>query len=732
MTTDNLNEPKSDIAERILTFTNSKIFPYLSMLVIALAIVLIYSNIHGNSTHFDDEFIFKNTDLHDPGDFEKLFSINKFRLVPFWTFAMNYASSDGGKDLGGFYTLNIIIHIINSIFAFGIAFLIFKTPVIRETRIARYGVVFAFFIGLMFAVHPLQTQGVAYIYQRLASIAATFYYGAILAYLAGRLIDKGKGVKIGLYALSFVFLILGLFSKENVFTIFPMILIIELLLFNKNFKLSPSVIGVFVGLIVVGIFIFLQFQVPSNIFAPLTNFNGETITSQSYLITQFKVLPLYLKLFILPFGQNFDHDIRVSDSFFDGSVLLGFGIILLVLAYAIYMYKYNRLITFGVLWFFLTIAVESSIIPIADVVFEHRVYLPMLGLILALIASLFEIFKRWEKLMPVMLILLFLVSAVNGVLANQRNKVWKSEITLWTDAISKSPQKARAYFKRGQAYLANNEVSAALDDFNNTIEKRPEFLSAYTYRAAIHLSYNRNTEALNDYEKFKDLSKDKTQGHLNIARVYSKMKLYNRALENYNAYLKRNNRDSEVYLEKAAVHEAMNDATNSIKTAKEACKADSTNADAIYAVGRYYYMKGEFDTAHEWIDKSLASPHATKMTKLNALNIKGSIYFFQKDYEQALIEYNKAFEINKKYKPLLVNLALAYREKNDYQKELEIIDSILEFDGKNDGNWLARGICNANLKNYVEADKDFKQALKINKKNDEAKRREIALQQFLN
>ncbi|MDT3739975.1 MAG: hypothetical protein RO257_10805 [Candidatus Kapabacteria bacterium] len=732
MTKESVTGNSSGWMNSIGKFAGGKIFPYIAILIIALLCIVIYSNIYDNSTHFDDDFIFKNTDLHNPGDFDKLFSINKFRLIPFWTFAYNYASSNEGKELGGFYAFNVMIHIINSIFVFGITLLIFRTPVLRDTSIARHGPMLAFTAGLLFAVHPLQTQAVTYIYQRLASIAATFYFGAILTYLAGRIVNKGMGVRIILFFLSFVFLILGLFSKENVFTIFPMILIIELMLFNKNFRLSPAVVGVFVGLIVVGIFIFLQFQVPGNVFAPLVNFNGETITSQSYLLTQFKVLPMYFRLFIFPFGQNFDHDIRVSDSFFDGGVLLGFAIIALIIGFGLYMYKYNRLITFGILWTFLTISIESSIIPIADVMFEHRVYLPMLGMILALIGILYEVFSRREKLLPVMFILLFVFAGISGVLANKRNNVWNSELTLWTDAVHKSPQKARTYFKRGQANLTDGKVAWALYDFNQVIRYRPEFISAYTYRSAILESLNKNREALNDHDKFIELSKDKTQGYLNRARAYAKMKVFGKALEDYDAYLKKNNLDSDVYLEKAAIYELLNNSELAIKTSQQALKADTSNPNAMYAHGKYLYMTAKFDEALVWLNKAILSPKIKTGTILRAYNIKGSTLFFKKQYDESLTEFNKAYEISKTYQPLLINMALYYRTTGDYSKELTIIDRVIALEENNTNNWLARGLCNINLKNYKEADKDLRKALMLDRTNKEANFKLAGIQKFLN
>ncbi len=727
-----LNNYNSEKYDKIIEFANSRNFKLIALVLIAIISIIVYSNIYGNSTHFDDEFIIKNTALHNPNDFEALFSINKFRVVPFWTFALNYASSNSGNNLDSFYTTNLIIHIINSFLVFGICLMLFKTPVIKDKPISAYGSLIAFFVALMFAVHPLQTQAVTYIYQRLASIAATFYYGAIFWYLLGRISKSNIWVKLLIYMMSLIFLLLGLFSKENVFTIFPMILLIELILFNKNFKLSPIIIAIFIVLTSIGFYIFTQFQLPSNIIGTLENFNGETITSNNYLITQFKVLPIYLKLFLVPLGQNFDHDVRISDSFMDFEVIIGLIIIASVILYGLIMYRYNRIITFGIIWFFLTIAIESSVIPIADVIFEHRVYLPMLGLLIAFAATLFEIFSLKPKLLPVMFAILIIIVTTNATLAYQRNFVWSSEKSLWTDAVNKSPFKARTFFKRGQANIADNQINYAYYDFSRTIELRPEFLSAYTYRAAISVSLNKYRDAIEDYDKFIELSKNKSQGYLNKAKVYAMMKLYSRSLKEYTNYLKINNQDVGIIIEKASIYEKTNDAVNAIKTVQEALKVDSTNTFAMFALGRYLYLTAKFDDALIWLDKVINSSSTSSEILLNAYNIKGSVFFFKKNYNEALKYYQKAGEINNSYQPLLINLALLHRTLGDYNKELEVINLSIANNGKNYDSWLARGVCNVHLKNYKDAEQDFKNAIEIDKTNDLAKRKLDEIQKFLN
>ena len=108
-------------------------------------------------------------------------------------------------------------------------------------------------------------------------------------------------------------------------------------------------------------------------------------------MTQFRVIVNYLQLLAFPTGLNLDHDIRPSEQLFDAGTLLSLVFLLALLALAIYVFPKNRFISFGIFWFFLTLAVESSIIPISDLMFEHRTYLPSFGFFLLITAGIFQV-----------------------------------------------------------------------------------------------------------------------------------------------------------------------------------------------------------------------------------------------------------------------------------------------------------------------------------------------------
>ena len=124
-----------------------------------------------------------------------------------------------------------------------------------------------------------------------------------------------------------------------------------------------------------------------------------------------------------------------------------------------------RLIAFGIFWFFLALSVESSLVPIADVIMEHRLYLPVFGAVTAFSTFGFLMAERFVRpaggrlliLAAVILVLVF------GIATLRRNQIWGSEIRLWQDTLAKSPQKARVYNNLGLALTHAGRLPEAID-----------------------------------------------------------------------------------------------------------------------------------------------------------------------------------------------------------------------------------------------------------------------------
>ena len=118
------------------------------------------------------------------------------------------------------------------------------------------------------------------------------------------------------------------------------------------------------------------------------------ISPWQYLFTQFRVIVTYIRLLFIPINQNLDYDYHIVKSLFELPALASLIFLGSILTIAIRIFSKYRLISFGIFWFFLTLLPESSIIPIKDVIFEHRLYLPMVGFSFFLVSYIYYIFEN--------------------------------------------------------------------------------------------------------------------------------------------------------------------------------------------------------------------------------------------------------------------------------------------------------------------------------------------------
>ena len=317
------------------------------------------------------------------------------RPIGFLSFALNYHFH--GLDVWGYHLVNLAIHIVNAVLVWWLVMLTMATPVMRDQPISRHKGAMALFTALLFVSHPLATQSVTYIVQRLASLATLFYLLSLALYVKGRLWEDNKDRRVlFFYAGSILCAVLGMLTKEIVFTLpFALILYEYSFIRTDTWKIDIRDRGIQIPIIILGIFVvlfFLNFSVDIfNPIPPLLNQGYDyPITTWQYLLTQFSVILTYIRLFILPLNQNLDYDYPISHSLFEWHTLFGLLSLTGIFVLGILLFRRYRLIAFGIFWFFLTLSVESSIIPISqNVIFEHRTYLPGFGFFLVLTGIVF-------------------------------------------------------------------------------------------------------------------------------------------------------------------------------------------------------------------------------------------------------------------------------------------------------------------------------------------------------
>lgn len=467
-------------------------FQYVRLAFVVVLGTLVYSNT------FDAPFSFDDTpNLHDnpviqtlslDGIKSVLQSRRAFGIV---TFQLNYFLS--GWNLFGFHLTNLSIHLAAGLTTYALLRLLFQTPYVRRIADAELAVPLPFFTALLFVVHPLQTQAVTYIVQRFASLATLLYLVAVVAYLKVRLTQEVSGSSLSWRVLlwSVVGLVaagLAFMTKETAYTLPVALLMVELLFFKFSWVKSAKIVTatLLTGAGIVGMLVRTK-SLDTVIALVDETTRVQTITSRSeYLFTQFRVIITYIRLIFLPINQSIDYDYVLSHSLFEWRVICSLLVLLLLFATAFWLIVKSRFArpewrfaAFGILWFFVALSIESSVLPIIDLIFEHRVYLPSIGAFTAITAGTLTWWRRGEAARQRICLAVMLVVFLLGVTAWHRNSVWQSEISLWEDATRKNPHSARGWNNLGGAYIKKQEARKALQALTRSIELDPSKADAW-------------------------------------------------------------------------------------------------------------------------------------------------------------------------------------------------------------------------------------------------------------
>lgn len=542
-----------------------------SLALKGLAIILIlgfiiYANSFESTFHLDDiNNIRDNPSIRNLSNIQGMWQFSQTRFLALYSFAWNYHY--GQLDVGGYHVVNLIIHLTNAILVYWLSFLIFSTPVLKDKFLPKDKTILSLAVAFLFVSHPLATQSVTYIVQRMTSMSAMFYFLGLVLYLLSRSTDKGKA-KTRLLIGCGISALLACLTKENAFT-FPFAIVLLEVFFLQT---RPNAISfkdrrvVLIGVALLSLIALGFYNYSDYVLNPEyedQNQGDNNITSWRYLLTQFSVILKYIQLLILPVNQVFDYNYKLVTSFLDPRAWISFIALLGLIGLAIVTFKKHRIISFGIFWFFLTIAIESSIIPLQDLIFEHRTYLPSFGFFLIFVYVVYWL--TWKNIKTIGISILALVIVVNSVLTYLRNNVWKDEITLSTDSIKKSPGKGRpynnrgdalvdekrfeealldfdkaiellpkyamAYYNRGNLYQKQKKYEQALADFNYAIRYRRDFDKAYNNRGTLYKEINRLDEALVDYDRAISLNPDYHMAFNNRGSVYILQKQYQRAIE---------------------------------------------------------------------------------------------------------------------------------------------------------------------------------------------------------
>jgi protein O-mannosyl-transferase len=565
-----------------------------SAILLCLLGILIYSNTFQSPFCFDDHrYIVGNFAIKNLSDTAAIWNFYPARFLPNLSFALNFHFN--GLSVSTYHLVSLGLHLASTLLVWGLMLLTLSTPALRGEKIAGRAPWIAFFTGLIFVAHPLQTQAVNYITQRTVTMAAFFYLASLCLYIKARSAgQKGSasGAKRIYYILSLLMASLGMFTKETVITLPVMILLYEfsfLRVPGEGVRWRPALPFL---LTLAFIPLTMLFTKPVAMALSPMSWGRSNFTSINYLWTEFRVIVEYIRLLFIPIDQNLDYAYPLVQKLFELPTLASLLLLIVVLALAVKLFARHRLMAFGIFWFFLTLSPESSLILLADPILEHRLYLPMAGFCIFLVSALYFFIK--DSRFRIMIALTLILGCACSLLTYHRNAVWKDEISLWSDVIRKSPGNARAYTHRGIAYENRGDLARAVADYNKAIEVNPYYYVAYGSRGNICLGKGALEEALADYTIAITIKPEDPLNHNNRGLVYM----------------------------------AKNDLESALAGFNKALELDPNFYNAFYNRALVYVRQGQYDQALSDFDKALRlEPGSAPAYQYRALT-----YFFKKEY----------------------------------------------------------------------------------------------------
>jgi protein O-mannosyl-transferase len=405
--------------------------------LLSLAVLAAFGDCVRGSFHFDDYSMLADPSVTQPDGIFRLWSVLQTRPVTTLTFWANYQA--GGPNPFGFHLVNLLLHLC-------VVLLLYRVLQVLTPETA------AFTAAALFAIHPLQGEAVAYVFARGTLLATAF---CLLTWNSWRTGKEWRAV---------AWFGIALLCKEEC-VVFPLILI---LLGPRNWKAFAAMTGL---AFLVGARTIYVTSLISNSGAGF----AAGISPVAYLASQGVVILRYLQLLLVPWGFTVDPDIRNPAIWI--AVLAWLGLI----TAAALSFKYKRWIWFGA--GILLLLPSSSILPAADLAADRRMYLPMIAFC-ALIGLLAQLVNARAKGVAAALLIFLSIG---------RMEIWRTERTLWQEAVDRGPGKVRPRIQLARTLAP----AAALE----TLSAAPQTADVLTETGRVHLDLGQPADALREFGK---------------------------------------------------------------------------------------------------------------------------------------------------------------------------------------------------------------------------------------
>lgn len=454
---------------------NQKVKLILFSLLLMLTLLITYSNHWQNDFHFDDAhtilnnvYIQKLSNIplffQDVSTFSSLPRNASYRPIVSTTLAFDYWAGNGLHPFY-FHLSTFILFILQGVLMF-----FFFLKLLNEVSSETPNKFISLFAVALYMLHPVQAETINYIIARSDSISTLFVIMGFVAYQYSNIARK--------YFLYLIPVLIGCLAKPTAIMFAPMLVVYHILFEQKTslwevtqFKWKKLLlIAIPSFLVSICIYLFIKQKETSWISGGSSLYN--------YFITQPFIFIHYISQFFLPNQLSADTDWGAFTSITHFKSIIGFAF-LFGLAYCIFYlsnFQKWRPVSFG-LAFFLLALFPTTVVPLAEVMNDHRMFFPFVGLCIAVVWSLYLLLKNLLNKIPkpVLMVILLLILCGYAYVTHQRNKVWRSEETLWKDVSIKSPKNGRGLMNYGLVFMGRASYDTANYYFTKALDYCPRY-----------------------------------------------------------------------------------------------------------------------------------------------------------------------------------------------------------------------------------------------------------------
>lgn len=666
-------------------FKNKNLILSALSIVLLGGLLLIYSNHWSNEFHLDDfhtitdnPFIrsLNNTWLFftDGKSFSNLPSNQSYRPLVSLSLALDYSITNS-YNLFYFHLSTFIWFILQGIFTF----FLFK-KILDQSLENKFNGYIALFMSALFAYHTAVAETVNYIISRGDLLSTVFGIISLWMFI------KFKR-KYYLYLIPFL---LAVFTKPPGLMFLP-IALVYVLLFEKKESISLNFFAqktrkIWLQIIMENkLFILVAIAAYAfNIYMTPETFTPGGSSRGLYVLTQLYVTLHYFISFFIPHNLSVDTDMTLVKSAGDPKVILGFigNILLIYFAIKQSRKKESRPISFGIAWFYLSL-IPTALIPLAEVMNDHRMYFPFVGLSLAMVWFVFlklrSIFTDEKKLILISSISAVLILCSFGYSTFERNKVWATEESVWFDCTKKSPKNGRGLMNYGVVKMSQGDYETAKTSFNRALRYTPFYPALYVNLAIVNNALGDVATAETQFKRALELDPNYPSGHYFYGEYLRKKGSFNEAIAEYKSTLQLTSSDIKSLEGLMDVYNTLMNAEELINTAKKTLSLDPNNVKAKA------YENGIVANPQQAKVVEIADPNAPKTAEYYlGLSLT---YYNSGDYLKCIEACREAIKINPTFSEAYNNICAAYNMLKKFKEAAEAGKSAVAL---NPNNQLAK------------------------------------------